>query len=370
MPAIWEEFAADFPVRRNVVYLNHAGVSPLCRPAADAMKQFADEACHYGGLYYDRWLGAYASVREAAGRLIGCTAGEIAIVKNTSEGINTIANGIAWKAGDRVVAFREEFPSNWLPWKNLASRGVYVKWLSATASLDEIDEAARGARLLAISFVQYLSGYRANLEAIGEICERRNVFFFVDAIQGLGVVPLDVNRARIHALAADGHKWLMGPEGCGVLYVRANVQEQIAPTEVGWMSVAQYDDVDAGDLTLRADAARYECGSLNTVGCYGLRTATEYVNRIGASRIGEAVRSLADRVYTELAHRGYEMCGDRTPENGAGIVSFRKPGEHARETVHQLKARGFIAAPRQGWVRVSPHFYIPPSDIEGLLEVL
>jgi selenocysteine lyase/cysteine desulfurase len=315
-------------------------------------------------------LATYQGVRDAAAQLIGCQAHEIAIMKNTSEGINTIANGIDWKLGDRVVAFREEFPSNWLPWKNLEPRGVEVKWLPATASLDAIDEAARGARLLAISYVQYLSGYRANLEAIGEICVRNNAFFFVDAIQGLGLAPLDVNRTRIDALAADGHKWLMGPEGCAILYVRDVVQHQVAPTEIGWMSVAQYDDIASNDLMLRCDALRYECGSLNTIGCYGLRAALEFVNRVGVPRIGQAVRNLADRIYSELNRRGFEMCGVRTPENGAGIVSFRKPGEDARETVRRLMALGFIAAARQGWVRVSPHFYIPPGDIERLLEAL
>jgi selenocysteine lyase/cysteine desulfurase len=370
MSEIWNDFAAEFPVRRNVVYLNHAGVSPLCRPAAEAMKQIAEECCQSGALHADRWLAVYQGLREAAAQLIGSTAGEIAVVKNTSEGISTIANGIAWKTGDRVVAFQEEFPSNWLPWRNLEHRGVQVTWLPATASLDQIDEAARGARLLAISYVQYLSGYRANLEAIGEICERRNVFFFVDAIQGLGIIPLDVNRSRIHALAADGHKWLMGPEGCGILYVRSTVQDQVKPTEIGWMSVGSYNDFEARDLTLRADAARYECGSLNTIGCYGLRAAIEFVNRVGVARMGAAVRGLADRVSGELTRHAFEMCGVRTPENAAGIVSFRKPGEGPRETVRHLQSRGFLAAERRGWVRVSPHFYIPPSDIDNLIQVL
>ena len=370
MLEIWDEFAADFPVRRNVVYLNHAGVSPLCRAAAEAMKQFAEESCEYGSLFYERWLATYHALRTAAAGLIGCTAGEIALVKNTSEGISTIANGIEWKAGDRIVAFEEEFPSNWLPWKRLEERGVAITWLPAAASLDEIDEAAQGARLLAISYVQYLSGYRADLEAIGEICERRNVFFFVDAIQGLGVIPLDVQRARIHALAADGHKWLMGPEGCGVLFVRADVQDEIKATEIGWMSVKDHNNFNAHSLTLKSDAARFECGSLNTIGCYGLRAAIEFVNRVGVARIGEAVKSLGDQLHAGLTYRGFEICGTREPQSSAGIVSFRKPGEEPRYTVRNLKANGFMAAPRQGWVRVSPHFYIPPSDIDRLLETL
>ncbi len=370
MPEIWEEFEEQFPVRRNIVYLNHAGVSPLCKPAADAMKALAEECCTFGSLYYERWLAAYERLRQAAAKLAGADPSEIAIVKNTSEGIATVANGLEWRAGDRIVAFEEEFPSNWLPWKRLEQAGVSVTWLHYGATLQEIEDAARSARLLAISYVQYLSGYRANLEAIGEICERLGVFFFVDAIQGLGVFPLDVKRARIHALAADGHKWLMGPEGCGLLYVRREVQDSITPRELGWTSVANSNDFFAHDLTLRADAGRYECGTLNTIGCYGLRASLEFIDRVGVARIGAAVLSLGDQLFSALSARGFEMLGERTPETGAGIVSFRKPGEDARYTVRKLKDAGFMAAPRQGWVRISPHFYIPPADLDRLVETL
>ena len=370
MSEIWEEYEAQFPVRRNIVYLNHAGVSPLCKPAADAMKQLADEACEFGSLHYDRWLAAYEGLRASAAALIGASSREIAIVKNTSEGIATVANGMEWRAGDRIVAFQEEFPSNWLPWKRLEERGVAVTWLHYDAGLDEIERAAKGARLLAISFVQYLSGYRANLNAIGEICERHGVFFLVDAIQGLGVFPLDVRKDRIHALAADGHKWLMGPEGCGILYVRENAQDRIRPTEIGWTSVAHYNDFGARDLTLRADAGRYECGTLNTIGCYGLRGALEFIHEVGRERIGRAVQLIADRLHRELDARGFEMLGCRSAETGAGIVSFRKPDEDVRYTVSKLKQAGFMAITRLGWVRVSPHFYIPPGDIDRLVAEL
>ena len=146
-------------------------------------------------------------------------AAEIAIVKNTSEGISFIATGLKWQAGAKIVAFREEFPANFFPWRKLEETGVRVEWLSVFDPLEKIEEAVRGAQLLSISFVQYLSGYRAPIEAIGEICRRSNCIFVVDAIQGLGAFPLDVRKCNIDALAADGHKWLLGPEGCGILYV-------------------------------------------------------------------------------------------------------------------------------------------------------
>ncbi len=354
----------------HLTYLNHAGVAPLCKAAADAMKQLADDACLYGSLHYDQGLDAYEGVRDAAAKLIHCHPGEIAIVKNTSEGIATIAMGIDWKPGDKVIAFVEEFPANYYVWKRLEDHGVNVVWLSCTATLEEIDRAAKGARLLAISFVQYLSGYRADLNAIGDICHRHGCFFFVDAIQGLGAFPLDVRKAKIHALSADGHKWLLGPEGCGILYIQKDVQDSIPPVEFGWTNVAGYNDYASRDMTLRPDAGRYECGTLNTIGCFGLRAALEFVNSIGPEVIGPQVQALADLIYDGVRAKGFEVLGTRTPETGAGIVSFRHKELDSRLIVSRLKERGIIAAPRQGWVRMSPHFYIPPDRLrEGIFEI-
>jgi selenocysteine lyase/cysteine desulfurase len=370
MPELWQQYRSQFPVAENLVYLNHAAVSPLCRPAAEAMKWLADDGLHFGSLHYDKWLAAYDGLRLAMARMIHAAPEEIALMKNTSEAISTVATGMSWKAGDKVVAFREEFPANYYPWLRLERLGVEVRWLSVFDPLDRIDEACKGARLLAISFVQYLSGYRADLNAIGEICARHGTFFFVDAIQGLGAFPLDVRKARISGLAADGHKWLTGPEGCAVLYVAQEAQDQIEPVEFGWTNVAGYADYSSRDMTLRGDAGRYECGTLNTIGCFGLRAAVEFLLEVGVERVGGAVQALGDRLWNGLRERGYETLGTRSAVTGAGIVSFRKPGTEAQEIVRRMKDLGFFAAPRQGWVRTSPHFYISPDDIDRLLEEL
>lgn len=361
---ISDRYRDQFPVTESLIYLNHAAVAPLCKGAAEAMRGLADEALRFGSLHYDRWMATYQGVRESAAKLIGAGPKEIAIIKNTSEGIATVATGIDWKLGDRIVAFQEEFPANFLPWKKLEEFGVKVTWLSVEDPLEKIDAACEGARLLSISFVQYLSGYRADLNAIGEICHRRGCFFFVDAIQGLGVFPLDVKTAHIDALAADGHKWLLGPEGCGVLFVRQEVQDSIRPVELGWTNVAKYADYASRDLTLRPDAARYECGTLNTIGCYGLRAALDLVLEVGVGSMAEAVQGLADRLDEGLRSKGYETLGTRTPATGAGIVSFRREGAESQQIVRRLKERKIIAAPRQGWVRMSPHFYISPDEID------
>lgn len=367
---LWERFSHQFPVRRNLVYLNHAGVSPLCRPAAEAMQQLAQDALDFGSLHYDQWLATYAALRKNTARLIGCDAAEVAIVKNTSEGIATVAAGLDWRAGDKVVAFREEFPSNYYPWKRLESRGVQVEWLSAFASLEEMDAACRGARLLAISYVQYLSGSRVDLTAIGEICRRHGTFFLVDAIQGMGAFDIDVRRDNIQALAADGHKWMMGPEGCGVLYVQQDRQDEIEPVEFGWTNTAQFADYASRDMALRPDAGRYECGTLNTIGCYGLNAALQFLLEVGVGRIGAAVQARGDQVWQGVRQLGFETLGTRTAATGAGIVSFRRAGVDSKLIVRRLKDGGFMAAPRQGWVRVSPHFYQSPAEMDGLLAAL
>ena len=364
---LWEQYRDQFPVTKNLIYLNHAAVAPLCRKAAEAMQGLAQDALCFGSLHYGDWMATYAGVRSAAAKMINAKPEEIAIAKNTSEGIATVAAGISWKPGDVVVAFEEEFPANFFPWKKLEATGVEVRWLSVFDGLERINEATRGARLLAISFVNYLNGYRVNLCEIGEICARHNCLFLVDAIQGLGAFPIDVEAAKIDALAADAHKWLLGPEGCALLYVRQDKQEQIKPTQTGWTNYAHHADYSSRDMTLRADAGRYESGTLNTIGCYGLRASLDFLLDVGVENIRPAVQALGDQLWEGAQQIGFECAGLRSPATGAGVVSVRKPGVDSHLLVRKLKDRGIIAAPRQGWVRFSPHFYISPEDIRKVL---
>jgi selenocysteine lyase/cysteine desulfurase len=368
--ALWERYAHQFPVRERLVYLNHAAVAPLARPAAEAMQWLAQDCLEFGSLHYDRWLAAYDGLRGAAARLLGSEPAEIALVKNTSEGIATVALGLDWKPGDRMVGFREEFPANYFPWKRLEEKGIAVTWLSVEDPLDRIDAACRRAKLLAISFVQFLSGYRAPLEAIGEICRRNHCIFLVDAIQGLGAFPVPVKSWGIDALAADGHKWLLGPEGCGILYISQALQDRVEPVEFGWTNVAKYADYASRDMGLRPDAGRYECGTLNTIGCFGLRASIEFLLEVGVGEIAPVVQNLGDRIAKGVEAKGYEVLGNRTSETGAGIVSFRKPGIDPAQIVAKLRKAGIVTAPRAGWVRTSPHFYISPDEIDRMLEKL
>jgi selenocysteine lyase/cysteine desulfurase len=368
--ALWERYEDQFPVRRNRIYLNHAAVSPLCKPAAEAMKHLADDCLNFGSLHYEEWLAAYEGLRVAAARLVGANRNEIASVKNTSEGIATIALGLNWHPGDRIVAFREEFPANYYPWKRLEEKGIAVTWLSVDDPLERVEEACRGARLLSISFVQFLSGCRAPIQEIGEICQRNRCIYMVDAIQGLGAFPIDVRASHIDTLAADGHKWMTGPEGCGILYISEALQNEVDPAEFGWTNVAGYNDYASRDMALRPDAGKFECGTLNTIGIFGLRAAIEFLLEVDPRKIAPVVQNLGDQIAEGVQAKGYELFGRRTPENGAGIVSFRKAGVDALEIINRLKRAGISAAPRAGWVRTSPHFYISPAEIDRFLAEL
>jgi selenocysteine lyase/cysteine desulfurase len=362
----------EFPSANHLVYLNHAAVAPLCRRAANAMIWLTRDALENGSLHYDRWMKCYDEFRSAAARLSNALPAEIAMVKNTSEGIATVALGLKWQPGDKIVAFREEFPANFYIWKKLEEwHGVRVEWLSYLDPLEKVEQAARGAKLLAISFVQYLSGYRADLEAIGDICHRHGVFFLVDAIQGLGAFPLDVRKMNIQAYAADGHKWLLGPEGHGVLYIQQDWQDRIEPVEFGWTTVKGYVDYASRDMALRTDAGRYECGTLNTVGAFGLTASMELLLEAGIENVAAAVQRLGDLLADGASKRGYEvMGGERTPATGAGIVSIRKPDIDSRMVHARLREAGVMCAPRQGWVRLSPHFYNTQDQIGRALDLL
>jgi selenocysteine lyase/cysteine desulfurase len=179
-----------------------------------------------------------------------------------------------------------------------------------------------------------------------------------------------VRKSNIGALSADGHKWLLGPEGCGVLFVERSLQDEIEPTEFGWTNVARYADYASRDMTLRPDAGRYECGTLNTIGCFGLEAAFEFLLEIGVDKISKAVHALGDQVWNGARDLGYETLGRRSNGSGAGIVSIRKPGVESPFIVRKLREAGFTTAPRQGWVRIAPHFYISPDEIDALLRIL
>ncbi len=363
----------QFPVTENYIYFNHAAVSPLPRRTADAMRAQIVDVEQNGVHGFPRWMADYEGLRTAAAKMIHCSPREIAITKNTSEGLSAVANGLDWNPGDVVVCLEEDFPANVMPWQELqARRGVRLRGLNmvrGALDLDQIDAACEGARLLALSYVHFLSGFRLDLNAVGEICRRRNCIFVVDAVQGMGPFPIDVKQAGIHALSASGHKWLLGPEGCAVFYIDSEVMPQVEPVEFGWTNTRGFEEYRR-DGPLRADAGRYECGTLNSVGCAGMRASIELLNEIGSDHASAQINSLVERFLVGAEQKGYASAAMRTQAGGSGVVSMQKDGVDSAATVRMLLENRISTAPRFGWIRVAPHVYNTADEIDRLVELL
>ena len=374
-----------FPVCHRRVYLDNAAVSPLPTPARKAMERQLLEMNELGpAVNLDDWIAPLDRVRAILARLVNAAPGEIAFVKNTSEGLSFVARGLSWKPGDRIVGFDCEFPANVYPWLALRPLGVQVDLLpgAALADPDRIRQACRGAKLLAVSSVQYLSGYRAPLEALGAICRELGLWFVVDGIQSLGAFPLDVKRCGVHALSADGHKWLVSPEGAGFLYLDPALMAALTPPEVGWLSIAGWDDLgraaslaaSGAPLPWRPDATRFECGALNRIGLVGMGASVEMLLDAGQDAVARHLLALGESAVAGLRRLGCEMLrlapDAELPARRSGINTFRHPACPAEALVARLRDAGILCANRQNWVRVSPHLYNTADEIERLLDVL
>ena len=270
----WAEFRRLMPIAERWAYFDHAAVAPLPAPARDALVRWATQSAEQGDTVWPEWNQRVEQTRKLAARLIGAGADEIALVRSTTEGISLVAEGFRWQPGDNVVTLDNEFPSNLYPWMNLAERGVETRRVptdSGRVDLDRLSAACDArTRIVSISWVGYASGWRSDLDALAEMAHRRGALLLVDAIQGLGAFPLDVSRTPLDFLAADGHKWLLGPEGAGLFYLRREHLDRLRPLGVGWHSVVQAADYNRIALELKPTAARYEGGSQNMAGFIAL----------------------------------------------------------------------------------------------------
>lgn len=356
-----------FPVTNNVIYFNHAAVGPLSTRACDAMETHARDQRDYGALHWRDWYAEHDAARAGAAKLIGADAKEIAIIKNTSEGLSFVAQGLRWHERDNVVTTALEFPSNWTPWKRLEERGVECR-VARLPTVDEIEPLIdKRTRLVTVSSVAFHNGFTADLHAIGELCSSRDVLFCVDAIQSVGVLPIDVHAAKIDFLAADGHKWICGPEGAGIFYVAASRLDELDVVESGWTNIDRKGKFIDCSVEWLPDARRFQAGSLNTNGLYGFRAAVDLLLETGV----ETIRDRAMAVATRLA-KGLESIGWKAPLLGSPIVGATPPNvEKSILWYHrQLEEKGIVSAPREGLVRFSPHFYNDEAEADRVVEVL
>jgi cysteine desulfurase/selenocysteine lyase len=366
----------EFPVVRHGLYANHAAIAPWPRVASQAVADFALENCNLGPERYSHWLLREKQLRQRlAGLINAVSADDIALLKNTTEGICTVANGIDWRPGDNLVLPTDEFPSNRLPWLALQRLGVEIREVDIR-STDEPEKALLGnmdehTRLLSVSGVQWTDGLRLQLKTLGKACSQQGVLFFVDAIQQLGALQIDVQECRIDFLAADGHKWMLAPEGIAVFYCREGVREQLHTNQQGWHMVEDPYQFNRNSWTPSKTAMRFEAGSPNTLGQTGLHASIGLLQDIGMQQVEANVLANSFALSNGIVDiPGLELSRPFDPQRVSGIVSFRSVNQDTAQLQQILRSRGLICTVRANAIRLSPHFYQAGEPVLEMLNVI
>jgi len=365
----------EFPQFDSLRYLNHAAVAPWPQRTAQAVSAFAAQNVTIGARDYPQWLKTEQRLRERLARLLGARGtADIALVKNTSEALSFVAFGLDWKPGDQILISDEEFPSNRVVWEALQPLGVEVLQVSLKGEDPEADLlAACGprVRLLSISAVQYASGLRLDLQRLGEGCELRGVLFCIDAIQQVGALPFDVQQNRCAFAMADGHKWMLGPEGLGAFYCRSDLREQLKLHEFGWHMLEHPGEHDNQIWKPARTAKRFECGSPNMLGAVALEASLSLLEEVGMSQVAAALGERVDSLDGELrTMRGVDLLSPSEASRRAGIVTFRLDGWKNEALFERLKEEQIVCALRGGGIRLSPHFYTRAQVIEETLTLI
>lgn len=371
-----ESLRALFPLTERVVYLNHAAVSPPPQPTIEAVTAQLRDVAANGSLHYRSWVAVRERARKLAAEMLGALPHQLAFMRNTSDGLSTIANGLRWQRGENIVTFRREFPSNVYPWLRLReTQGIEVRFseerdgrVDLEGLIELIDDQTR---IVAISQVQYGSGFRADLERIGRAARSHDALLVVDVIQGMGVLPIDVEAELIDAAAGACHKWLLTPEGIGLLYLSDRARERIEPTLVGWTSVTDPEDYANFEQAWARGTLAWETGTAPTALMHGLEASLRLLTEVGLQPIAAHLNELTDYLCECLSSRGYRIISSRRAGEKSQIVCLEpKEGWTPMALYSHLKKRDVIAAPRGNRLRISPHLYNTTEDIEALINAL
>jgi cysteine desulfurase / selenocysteine lyase len=363
----------QFPfLKSGRIYLNHAATSPWSSTMEQEVLRFIDMRARGDIEIYPVTMNTITETRDWAAEMIGCEAADLSFALNTSEGLNILAAGLDWKHGDHIVLVDQEFPANIYPFLNLRRHGVDVSLVSqrdGSVSIEDIERAMTPrTRLVAVSWVQFLSGYVIDLSRLKAMCEYRGALLSVDAIQGIGAIRLDVRTTPVDFLSAGVQKWQMGPQGVGIVYTAPHLRAMLNQAVVGWINVKNAWDFFDYKLDLLDDARRYESGTYNSIGITGYHGALKLFREVGHDRVEELVRANAAHAWQRAKDMGFELITPGEPSRRAGIVTFRLPD--ADRVQQQLLQRGITVSARVGHIRVSPHFYNTTSEIDTCFEAI
>jgi cysteine desulfurase / selenocysteine lyase len=368
----------EFPVTREKIFLAHAGVCPLPRRVTAAMEDYMQRAARDD---QEEVFPAnrFRDARSGVARLLQAQPEEIAFVGPTSLALSFVAMGLALRKGDNIVIYQDDYPSNVYPWMALAERGVQVRLLNVRGlgrirRIDVEGQVDEQTRLVALASCHFVAGYRIEVQEIGRMLSQRKIAFCVDGIQTIGAFPTSVE--NVDFMAADGHKWLLGPCAAGLMYVRKTRQEALRPTVFGWHNVRCPNYVAQEQLVHPPDARRYEAGSANLIGLAGLQAGVDLLLEIGVENIARELLRKRQWLVPALQQKGYTVIGaDDPPQNASGIVTFSRPGTDLAAAHQKLAAANVITslrADREGnrYIRLSPHFYNTDAELHRVLELL
>ncbi len=361
-----------FPhLNKGIIYFNHAANGPVNTNLRDELNSLLKESSEGSIDDYSSFKEKVDDSKILLGEMLNCSADRIAFTDNTSNGLNILAQGVRWKKGDRILLNDVEFPANVYPFLNLEEQGVKVEFVNSKDGLvtaeDVIEAVKPGTRLISISYVQFLSGYRIDLKKIGKFCKENEIIFSVDAIQGLGAVTLDVKECNVNFLSCGTQKWMLGVQGLAFIYIEEDLQNKIKTVPLGWLSVNNAWDFLDYKIDLRSSASRYQSGTLNALGIYAFNTSLKLFKEFGFKNIEQQIISNTLYFNKLLADVGIEPVLLNYPEeNIAGIVSFKS--DKSEKIFNHLSEKNIICSERLGYIRLSPHFYNTKSDINKVVD--
>ncbi|MGJ0492460.1 aminotransferase class V-fold PLP-dependent enzyme [Methylobacter sp.] len=366
----------EFPLSDELIYLNHAAVSPWPKRTSAAVAKFAEQNTVYGSYFYPDWLAKESELRTQLKMLLNApSVDDIALVKNTSEALSFVAYGLDWQSGDNIVSSNEEFPSNRLPWQSLAKQGVEFRQADLRSSISPEDAlfalVDNNTRLLTISSIQFASGLRLDLEKIGTFCKQRNILFCIDAIQSLGAVQFDVQAYQADFVMADGHKWMLGPEGLGVFYTKPEARDKLKLTQYGWHMMKDTYNYENKLWEIHPTARRFECGSPNMLGIHALSASLSLLLETGMavveSLIIEKTQYLMDQINR---NEQLVLLSQRQNQLNSGIIIFKHKTISNNVLYKYLQENGVVCALRGGGIRLSPHFYNKNEELKKALSII
>ncbi len=364
----------EFDLAPGICHLNHAAVAPWPRRTVQAVRAFSEENARLSSQRYAHWLDVEQQLREQLAQLVNARGSdEIALLKNTSEALSMVAWGLNWEAGDEVIISAREFPSNRIVWESLQPLGVVVRQVElAGCDAPEqrlIDAITPRTRLMSVSSVHYVTGLALDLVPLGRACRDHDVVFCVDAIQSLGALPFDVRACHADFIMADGHKWMLGPEGLALFYCRREWIGKLTLHQFGWHMVEAMGDFERIDWVPARSARRFECGSPNMLGIHALHASTGLLLETGIAEIAEAISRNTSYLIDRLTEHSAEILSEMRPERRGGMVTFRFPGDDTAKRYQRLQEKGVICALRGGGIRFSPHFYTTRAVMDRAVEL-